>query len=149
MDPSELCAVWGCLHDGYLVAARISERHAVLDVQCPYIAEVLGHPQRTLRITVVAPIRWEPWAPLVGAPGLEDLAPQQADVLSAEVLGAEVGVTLLLDGWSPGPPPQPGGGRLWLQAAGATLGWADGAPLATAALVQAAARYWSLRSAGD
>jgi len=39
MEPSELCAVWGCLHDGYIVATSTSEMRVSFDVLCRHMAE--------------------------------------------------------------------------------------------------------------
>jgi len=97
MEPSELCAVWGCLHDGYVVATSTSEGRVSFDVLCRYLAEALGHPEeRVFRVTVAEPVAWEPWERREGErepPSFEDIAAHEADVLSAEEVGSQVGVT--------------------------------------------------------
>lgn len=146
MDSVELCAVWGCLHDGYIVAISTSDGRVRFEVRCLYMAEALGHPEeRVFRVTVSEPVMWEPWERHEGQrepPSFEDSAGHVPDVLSAEVIGSQVGVTLLFNDWNPDTPPRESGGRLLLQAAGAVLDWPDGEPLATAELLAASARYW-------
>jgi hypothetical protein len=146
MDTSELCAVWGCLHDGYVVATSTSEGCVSFEVQCSYMAEALGQPEeRVFRVTVSEPVMWEPWERREGEcepPSFGDIAAHEADVLSAEEVGSQVGVTLLFNDWNPDTPSRQSGGRLLLQAEGAGLDWADGDPLATAELLAASARYW-------
>lgn len=146
MEPSELCAVWGCLHDGYIVATSTSEGRVSFDVLCRYMAEALGHPEeRVFRVTVSEPVGWEPWERREGErepPSFEDIAAHEADVQSAEEIGSQVGVTLLFDDWNPDTPSRQSGGLLLVQAEDSVLGWADGEPLAAAALLAASARYW-------
>ncbi|MBX2804013.1 MAG: hypothetical protein KTR31_40430 [Myxococcales bacterium] len=146
MESSELSAVWGCLHDGYIVAISTSEGQVSFEVQCRYLAEALGHPgERAFRVAVSEPVEWTPWERREGErepPSFEDIAAHEADVLSAEEIGSQVGVTLLFEGWNPGTPSRQSGGSLLLQAARAVLHWADGEPLATAELLAASARYW-------
>jgi hypothetical protein len=107
MDAERLCAVWGCLHDGYIVATSTSDGRVSFDVLCPYMAQALGHPeQRVFRVTVCEPVAWEPWRRRDGErepPSFEDIAGHEADVLSAEEIGSQVGVTLLFEDWTPTP----------------------------------------------
>ncbi len=146
MELSELCTVWGCLHDGYIVATSTSEGRVSFEVLCRYLAEALGHPEeRVFRVTVPEPVAWEPWERGEGErapPSFEDIAGHEADVLSAAAEGSRVAVTLLFHHWDPDTPSRQSGGRLLLQAEGAVLGWADGAPLTIGALRAASARYW-------
>lgn len=63
MEPSELCAVWGCLHYGSIVATSTSEGRVSFDVLCRYMAEAFGHSEeRVFRVTVSEPDAWEPWS---------------------------------------------------------------------------------------
>ncbi len=146
MNPTDLRAIFSSLHDGYIVATAASEGRISFDIVCAYIAEALGHPQeRAFRLTVSEPVVWEPWDRSDDErepPTFNDIAAHEADVLSAEEVGSKVGVTLLFEGWNPDTPSRQSGGRLLLQAAGATLAWADGEPLTTADLLAASARYW-------
>ncbi|MEZ4322471.1 MAG: hypothetical protein R3F61_33700 [Myxococcota bacterium] len=145
MDSIELCAVWGCLHDGYIVATSSSEGRVSFDVLCRYMAAALGHPEeRVFRVTVAEPVEWEPWERGEGErepPCFEDIAGDEADVLSAEEVGSRVGVTLLFEDWNRASPRE-SGGRLLVPAEDAALAWADGERLMSADLLAASARYW-------
>lgn len=151
MERRELVGVWGCLHDGYIVATAASGGRVSFDVLCRYMAEALGHPgERGFRVTVSEPVQWEPWEGREGErepPSFEDIAAQEADVLSAEEIGSQVGVTLLFHDWHPANP-RVSGGRLLVQAEDAALAWADGEPLTTVELLAASVRYWDACGAG-
>jgi hypothetical protein len=71
------------------------------EVLCRYMAEVLGHSEeRAFRVTAPEPVGWEPWERREGErepPGFEDIAAHEAEVLSAEKVGSQVGVTLLFE----------------------------------------------------
>ena len=146
MELRELCAVWNCLHDGCVEAISTFEGRVLFDVGCQYMAEVLGSPvERVFRVTVSEPAVWEPWERRDGErepPTFADIAAHEASVMSAELIDSRVGVLLMFSGWHPDSPSGQGGGRLLLDAEGATLQWADGGLLATTDLFAASTRYW-------
>ncbi len=110
------------MRDGCIVATSTSDGRVSFDVLCRYMAEALGHPEeRVFRVSLSEPVAWEPWERREGErepPSFEDIASHEADVLSAEEVGSQVGVTLLFDDWHPDTPSRQSGGRLLVQAEG-------------------------------